>query len=375
MRRRYRILHTEASLGWGGQEIRIFRELEWMKGQGHTVAVCAPRQSQIFARCQAAGIEAWHLNTKPLTGPWTVAKLTTRLLAWKADVVNTHSSRDGWIGGIAARLAGVRAVIRSRHIDTDYPAQLFWRNLGFSVLPHHLLTTSTRIADRLIHEVGAEPSRVTNLPTGIDTEMFHPGIQGTLHTELGLKPETPIIGMISVLRSWKGHPDFIGAARIVRDTCEKEGRVCHFIIGGGGPGMETLSEMLRQQGMERHITMLGHREDVPQLLASLAAVVLPSTAHEGVPQILLQAQAMARPVIGTTVGGIPEIVKHERTGLLVPPLNPAALAAAMLRVLRDSDFAAQLGKNALPIVRQHHSVDGMGHFLENLYAKILGDVV
>ncbi|PTY05990.1 hypothetical protein DB346_01075 [Verrucomicrobia bacterium LW23] len=369
--RRYRILHTEASLGWGGQEIRIFREMEWMRRNGHTVALCAPENSEIYRRCRAAGIEAWPLERAPLKGPWTATRLTFRMLAWRPDIVNTHSSRDGWIGGIAARIAGA-ALIRSRHIDTGYPSQALWRHLGFCMLPHHLLTTSTRIRERLIEEVGVDPACVTNLPTGVDTSIYHPGVPATLHADLALPADKPIIGMISVLRSWKGHPDFIEAARRTRDALAAAGApACHFVIAGGGPGTESIRGMVQDAGMASDITMLGHREDVPHILASLSAVVLPSTAHEGVPQILLQAQAMGRPVIGTSVGGIPDIVQDGETGLLVPPNNPGALSNAMLRILREPAFAASLAATALPRVLEKHSVDGMGHFLERLYADLV----
>src|SRR5204862_1422704 len=123
------------------------------------------------------------------------------------------------------------------------------------------------------------------------------------------------VGMISVLRSWKGHDYFLeAAARIL-----KKRQDVRFVVAGDGPRRETIRNQIAALGQQEKILTLGHREDVPNILASLAVLVLPSTAHEGVPQILLQAQAMGKAIVATTVGGIPEVVTDGETGLLVPP--------------------------------------------------------
>ena len=111
---------------------------------------------------------------------------------------------------------------------------------------------------------------------------------------------------------------------------------------------------------------------VPHLLAGLTALVLPSTAHEGVPQIVLQAQATGTPVIGTRVGGIPQVVADGETGLLVPPHDPAALAAAMQAVLDDPAAAVRRAEKALARVRAENSLDAMGEKLETMYRERLG---
>ena len=120
------------------------------------------------------------------------------------------------------------------------------------------------------------------------------------------------------------------------------------------------------------VTLLGHRTDVPNVLASLDVLVLPSYAHEGIPQIILQAQAMECPVVATTIGGIPEVVEDGVTGLLVPPRDAAALAKKIAAILDDPDLDASLGQAARANIEKHYRLDALGETLLALYEKSAG---
>jgi glycosyltransferase involved in cell wall biosynthesis len=364
--RQWRILHTESSRGWGGQEVRVFAELEWMRAHGHWVALAAHPASAIAKRAREAGILFYPLRTHKALLPFEVARLAAWLVRHRVEVVNTHSSNDGWLAGVAARLALRPILIRSRHIEVDYPNR-FWSGVAYRVLPHHLITTSQRIADRLVGELGVAPGRVTCISTGVDLAKFDPSISGTLRQELGLAPETALVGMISVLRSWKGHATLIEAAGLV---LESSSRPIHFVIAGDGPGREELAQRIGQSPWGKQVTLLGHRADVPNVLASLDVLVLPSFAHEGIPQIILQAQAMACAVVATTVGGIPEVVEDGVTGLLIPPRDPKALAEKIEVLLADPALRARLGQAAHAAIEKHHSLDAMGERLLGLYEQL-----
>jgi len=364
--RQWRILHTESSRGWGGQEVRVFAELEWMRARGHWVALAAHPQSAIAKQARKARMTFYPLRTHKALLPVAVARMTSWLIRNRIDIVNTHSSNDGWLAGLAARLAG-RILIRSRHIEVDYPNR-FWSGLAYRRLPHHVLTTSQRIADRLAGELKIPPARVTCISTGVNLTQFNSGMQGALRQELSLAPNVALVGMISVLRSWKGHATFLDAAARLLENSKHP---VHFVIAGDGPGREELTGKIAQEPWKDHVTLLGHRHDVPNILASLDVLVLPSFAHEGIPQIILQAQAMARPVVATTIGGIPEVVEDGVTGLLVPPRDPDALAGKIQLLLDDSDLRTRLGQAARQNVEEHHSLDVMGERLLGLYEKLV----
>jgi len=340
-------------------------ELEWMRAHGHWVALAAHPESSIAKRAQDAGILFYPLRTHKVLLPFETVRLSLWLAANRVELVNTHSSNDGWIAGIAAHLAGC-TLIRSRHIEVDYPNR-FMSGVAFRALPRYVITTSQLIANRLSQELGVLPERVSCISTGIDLTRFNPALQGNLREELGIAPNVALVGMISVLRSWKGHATFLDAAALLLKTSKQP---IHFLITGDGPGRQELTDKIAKEPWKGRVTLLGHRSDVPNVLAALDVLVLPSFAHEGIPQIILQAQAMARAVVATTVGGIPEVVEDNVTGLLVPPRNPEALAEKIAALLDNPDLRSRLGKTARAEIEAHHSIDAMGERLLKLYAGI-----
>ena len=338
-----------------------------MRARGHRLLLCAPVQSCIYRECQKAGFEVHPLDDRKPSYPATITRLARLFRRERVHVVNPHSSRDGWLGSIAARLAGVPLIVRSRHIEVDYPNR-FLSRIAFARLPHHVITTSEKISRRLVEELGLPKTKVTCVATGVDLDRFHPAVPGRIHADLGLDPGVPLVGMVSVLRSWKGHELFVEA---VKQIAPRHPQAYFFIAGEGEPAGAGIVNMIRTAGLEKRISMLGYREDVPNVLASLAVLASPSTGHEGIPQILLQAQAMARAVVGSAVGGIPEIVRDGETGLLVPPRDATALADRIMRLLADPALRERLGRNAREQVVKEHSLPRMCDRIEALYARYL----
>jgi glycosyltransferase involved in cell wall biosynthesis len=364
----FTILHTEASTGWGGQEIRVFTEMEAMRKRGHSLYLAAPPISQIFQEADKSGFNPLELNSKRILFPFTILKLARALRRHQVQVVNPHSSADGWVAGLAGRLARTPLIIRSRHIEVDYPNRRTSR-LAYGTLPHHVITTSERISKGLIERLRLKPDRVQCISTGIDLEKFDAKMAGTLHQELGLDSEVPLVGMISVIRSWKGHNYFVEAAKIVAVRFP----AVHFVVAGGGNDqrLEKIRTWARAAKLESRFHLLSHRTDVPNLLASYSVLVLPSTGHEGIPQIILQSHAMACPVVGTTAGGIPEVVADEKSGLLVPTKDSPALAAAINRLLENKTFRSKLATRGQAMVKASHSEEHMCLQLETLYQRYL----
>ncbi|MFH1066526.1 MAG: glycosyltransferase [bacterium] len=360
------ILHTECSTGWGGQEIRIFSEMEAMQKRGHYVLLAAPERSTICKRCRDAGFPVFAFHDEKWRYPVAIMELARLFRRQKVQIVNTHSSRDGWIGGLAARLARVPLIIRSRHIDVTYPNR-FLSRIAYGRLPHLVLTTSNKITDGLLVSLDLNPAKVITVPTGVDLKKFHPDVKSDLRKELGMDPNVKLIGMASVLRSWKGHYDFLIAARAIA----KKYPSVRFVIAGDGPMKETVIRQIEELELTQHVSLLGHRNDVPQVLAALDIVVLPSTAHEGIPQTMLQAMAMGKPVIGTRVGGIPEVIEDGWNGLLVPSRDAAAIAQAALRLIDNHTLRDNLTKKARETILQRHSLDTMCETLEGIYASHL----
>ncbi|HWT83667.1 MAG TPA: glycosyltransferase family 4 protein [Candidatus Methylomirabilis sp.] len=357
------ILHSESSTGWGGQEIRVFTELTWMRRRGHTAGLIVPPGSPLGERAERADIPVAWIPMPRALDPWAVTRMAKRLRREGAQVLVTHSSVDAWTGGLAARLIGV-PVVRMRHLSVPLQGNPLSRAV-YTTLCDKIVTTGEAIRALLVQQLGIPPAKVVSVPTGVDLEMFHPSrVDSTrFRKELGLKSGTPLLGMIAVLRSWKGHLVFLQALRQLRD----KGIDVQAVLVGEGPFRKVVQEAIRCHGLAAHVHLMGHREDVADILSGLDVVVSASTAAEGVPQALLQALAMRRPVVASDVGGTPEVIRPGETGWLVPPGDPEALAGALEEALADRPRAQRLGETGRKIVEAEYSLQRMGEQMEELY--------
>lgn len=361
--RNWRILHSEASQGWGGQEHRVMAELKGFLRRGHSLWLIAHPESQILLSAIELGInvvpcqfERQHLATNALRLAWWLRRQ-------RIDVVNTHSSRDGWLLGIAARLARTPLLIRSRHIDVSYRVPSVSKH-AFTTFADHVLTTSDKITTHFKRLFTIANDHITTLPTGIDVSVFHP--EGPKAC-LPVKPGRPVVGMVSVLRSWKGHRIFFDAIRILRD----EGRQIQFVVVGGGGNTANFERMANDHGVGAAVAFTGHREDIPDVLRALDILCIPSTRHEGVPQIGLQALACGTAVTGSDCGGIPEIIREGETGRLFPIGDAAALARRIVETLDQKDDTNRMRSAGRSMVVQDYSSEVMLDKLEAIYRRYL----
>ena len=359
----YGILHTEWSNNWGGQEIRILDECLGMAERGHKVELCGVPDGKLRLAAEKAGL-TFHSLT--MAGPWDLpALLRLGALAKKRglSIIHTHSSVDSWLGGMAARLKGLYCV-RTRHLSVPvnrHPLNFVYR------LPHAVTTTGEGIAKHLVEDYGLDPERVRSVPTGIDTGRFAPADPDpALMAEFGLGPGTPVVGIVAILRSWKRHDLFCEMAKLVLEKRPET----RFLIVGGGPGEKRINGYLDDMGLRPEVTMTGHRGDVEKILPLLTVQVLCSDKGEGVPQAVLQGLSCERAMVGTDAGGIGQVVRHEDTGLLVPPGQAGPLADAVLRLLGDQKLCRSLGRAGREMVKDEHSRKIMLEKTEEVYAMI-----
>jgi len=361
---RWRIVHSECSLGWGGQEHRVLAELEGFKKRGCDVWLLAPVSSEVFRRAQATGIPCEPLSGGRWQFPFAVLKVAAWLRRVRPHVLNPHSSRDGWLLGVAGRLARVPLIIRTRHIDVDYPNRWLSRH-AFTTFADHVLTTSDKITKHFQEMFELPDERITTVPTGVDLSIFSP--EGE-KAKLGSDPiNAPLIGMVSVLRSWKGHATFLEAAARLKAS----GFNGRFVIVGDGPIRERIEQQAAGLALGDVVTLTGHREDVPAVLRALSVLVVPSTKHEGVPQIGLQALAVKTPVVGSDVGGIPQIIHDGETGRIFPANDAKILAVKLRETLSQTDVTRRMAERGRAMVEAEYGFDTMLDKLEAIYRRHL----
>ena len=359
-----RILHTESSQGLGGQEYRTLHECLGMKARGHQVYLAVQPSGALFHKAQSAGLHVFPVRMTTVRWVKLIFTFLDLIKRFDIHIVNTHGSIDSWTGGIAARLAPTRPLlVRTRHKSTPV-SRTVRHTILYRYLPHTVITTGKRIRETLISENGLREDRVVSIPTGVDLTSFYPREADlSFKRTLGIPLGHFVVGTVAFLRDYKGVEDFLSAAKIVLDGRDN----VHFVIVGDGPEKSSLQETAQRFDIEKRVLFLGFREDVQDLLALFHVVVLSSIAAEGVPQALSQALAMKRAVIATNVGGIPEVIRHGETGLLVPPARPQELADKIAQVLDQVALRKKLGQTGQQIVVQKYSLDEMLNQTERLY--------
>ncbi|OHC61904.1 MAG: glycosyl transferase family 1 [Rhodocyclales bacterium GWA2_65_19] len=354
-----KILHTEASCGWGGQEIRILEESRGLIGRGHEVSIACPAHARMTSEAPRFGVPvvALPIEFKTLAG---FRALRSYLASQRPDIVNTHSSADSWLTGLAcATLAHSPAIVRSRHISAPVSANPFNRWLYRQA--QGVVTTGESLRRHLLETLQLESARVVSVPTGIDTERFAPGDKASAKAALGLDPRQKHLGIVATLRSWKGHLFLLDAfAQLKRPDL-------HLLIVGEGPMRGPIQEKIAALGLGARVTLAGQRTDPERWLQALDVFCLPSYANEGVPQAILQAMLCALPIVTTPVGAILEAVNDGETALVVPPRDAAALAAAIARLLDDSALANRLGAAARRVASADFSREVMLDRMEHVF--------
>jgi glycosyltransferase involved in cell wall biosynthesis len=364
-----RIVHTEASAGWGGQEIRTFQEARWMRSRGHRVVLYAPERSEIYRRFQNEGFEVNSVRLEKRTQWFDTIKLAREFRRLKPDVVATHSSVDSWVGLLAAKAARIPVAMRYRHVSAPVRPNALNRFL-YGRCSHHVLTTAECIRTQLVQQLRLDRDHVTCVPTGIDAPNFSSSRESdrrALCERLNLPGTTRFIGCVAVLRSWKGQDYLLEAFEQIAPQFPDH----HLALVGEGPYRGPLESKRDQLQNARRIHFVGHQNDPWPFFRAFDIAVLPSFKDEGVPQSLLQAMFAECPVVGTKAGGIPEIVMEGQTGLLANPKSSDDLARAITAALLSGVESEARARKALTFVRERHTLDKMGEAVLGIISRYL----
>ena len=360
---RLRILHTESSTGWGGQEIRILTEMRGMLDRGHAVTLVTPEDAQLHPAARKLGIpvHAVPIGRKNLAGLFALRRWLAGQ-GWAFDVINTHSSTDSWLAAVACALRpGAPPIVRTRHVSTAVNNGIGTRWLYLRAT-RHIVTTGEALRQQLHRDNGFPLERMTSVRTGIDLGRYRPLDQGECRRKLGLE-DVPTVGIVATLRDWKGHDILFEAWPAIR----REVPGVRLVIVGDGPYRDRLDAMVARLGIGESLRFVGHQENVTEWLNAFDVFTLPSWGDEGVPQAIMQAMACGKPVVSTPVGAITEAVVADHTGLIVPPRDSAALANALIRVLGDPALRASLGRAGLQRARDQFGIDAMLDRMEAVF--------
>lgn len=360
---RVRTLHVEAGRHYYGGARQVRYLVEGLAGRGVDCLLVVPEDSPLARMTWNARARVVPLRMAGDLDLGLVARLSRVIRAYAPDLVHVHSRRGGdWFGGLAARLSGVPCVLTRRVDNPEKP----W----VAALKYRLFDRVVAISEAVVAALEASGAKVTPAlirsavdPAAVacdcDRDAFRAGFD--------IPAGAPVLGMVAQFIPRKGHETLLEVLPIVL----RQDPDTHVVLFGQGPLQEDIRRSASLQGVDSRVRFAGFRTDMERLYACLDVLVHPAR-EEGLGVALLQAGAAAVPVVACRAGGIPEVIVHGETGLLVPPGDVRGLAEAICRLIEFPEQRRAMGTAARRRVEEAFSVDAMVDQYQDLYAEVLG---
>jgi len=357
-----RIVHVVLSLDVGGQERLILSLSRELAARGHDVRVLSLTPGGAL-RPQFAGIPTFDVPHPGGTRPSTWAKVARALVGIAADVVHTHNAAPLIYAASAARLAGVRHVVHTKHGSNTYPKGALWlaRAGARAVTAFVAVSDETAVTARRDERPAASKLRV--VPNGIPLAQFAKDVAAgrRVREELGIAADAVVIGTVGRLVSEKDYPLLVRAAAPLLSS------KLRLVLVGEGPTRGEIEAAIPKAAMP-FVTLTGLRSDVPRVMSAFDVFCL-SSRTEGLPLVVPEAMACGLPVVATRVGGLPGIVPDE-VGRLVDHGDEGALRAELGALAADAALRARLGDAACAYAHRRFSLARMADDYERLYSGL-----
>ena len=365
-------LHIDTARSWRGGQNQVLLTVNGLRAIGHRTALVAHPDGELRKRV-SEGLELIPIAPRSevdLTAGWRLARVIRRL---GPDVIQAHDPHAVAMAGMALSLG---AASRSRE-GRRSPALIATRRVDFHLKPNALsrwkyrqvdcfIAASEAIRQMLIGD-GIEPARVVTVHEGIDVDRIDATPAVNVHEALWLPHHAPLVGNVAALVPHKGQRYFIEAAHLVVQKMPD----VRFVIFGEGELREHLEHLVREHHLEKHVLLPGFRTDIIGCIKGLDLFVM-SSVTEGLGTSSLDAMACRKAIVGTSAGGIPEVVAHGRTGLIVPPRDPHSLADAILQLVRDERLRQHMADAGYARVREQFTVERMVAETAAVYARLAG---
>lgn len=371
-----RLLKIVPTLLCGGTENQAITLARSLHEQGFSLSVaCLRRIGPFVKELSDRGIP---LSEYPIPGFYSITALVQKmkfarhLAKQRIDVMHAYSFYGNVFGILPARLAGTPVVIASIRDRAAYLTPMQKRVQRFVCrFADCVLVNAEAVKDWLADE-GYDPSKVVVIPNGVELDRFseRPDPE-RVRRELGVAPGAPVVMVVSRLTRQKGLEQFLESAKILAPRFPDARFV---IVGYANPAEQDYEEGLKaltaQLGLTDRVIFTGLRQDVPGLLAAATVSVMPSL-NEALSNVLLESMAAGAPTVATRVGGTPEAIVDEVTGVLVEPGDASAIAEAVAKLLQQPALARRLGDAARKAIVDRYSVEKMVRATEALYLDLL----
>ena len=369
-----RVCHVMTADLWAGAEVQLATLASHLVARSDVrLSAVLFNEGRLAEELRRLGVDVTVVDERRTSSLRILAFLRRYFREHEVDVVHTHRYKDSVLGIVAAKAAGVPHAVRTVHGLREATRGWAWakeqlyaalEKITLWCLADCVIAVSKRMAETLA-ESECRPETLTPIPNGIDLGRVKATRDAAdMRREMGIDGDV-VIGTAGRLSRVKGHATLLRAARLMLQRA----RGVRVVVAGDGPLRDELLEAARRLHVEGACHFLGARDDVYDVLAALDIFVLPSL-DEGIPMVLLEAMALGKPVVATAVGGIPEIVTHRVSGLLVAPEDEQALAEACLELARNPGWARALGAEARRVAEARFSHDRNGAAIAAVYHRL-----
>ena len=368
--RKFTILQTIETVGPGGAETVVLNLASQLDSSRFRSVVLLPREDWLSQRLRECGVPTFFIDSRgwyDFRLPLGMARLVRQE---KIDLIHSHLPGQNFYSCVVGHWAGCKTIATYHGaIEVSRPAGL--RGAIQLACVRRLADAVVVVCDhvgQMLRNARFPAEKIVRIYNGISVDRFQVSGNGRLKRELDLQNGAKLVGMVANLRESKGYEFFIQAARKVTDIMPETRFVA---VGDMDPVIaKPLQQLIQRLGLQDRFTFLGFRSDVPEILSELDVFVL-SSVSEGFPLVTLEAMAAAKPMIVTRSGGPQEIVEDGRTGLLIPPADPDALAGKICELLADPGRAATLARTARAKVASTFTLEKMLRDYERLYQRVL----
>jgi len=370
-----RVLFVITGLGLGGAETQLVHLATRLKARGWDVRVVSLTPPRAYVQeLEAAGVPVISLGIKgKLPDPRPAFRLARMIRTWRPEVVHSHMVHANLVARLVRLLAPVPVLICTAHSidEKGRRGSGRLRKMAYRLTdPFCDLTTQVSRAglERYVRIRAVPRHKIRYLPNGIDTERFRPDpeLRARLRQELRLETAFAWLAAGRFVVS----KDYANMLQAFSRVAPERNEGC-LVIAGDGPLRPSMEQLASDLGVTERVKFLGTRRDIPALMNAADAYVI-SSAWEGMPMVLLEAAASGLPIVATDVGGNSEVVIDGKTGFLVPPKDPDALAQAMLRLMGlPPEERRRMGAVARQHIEANYSLDRVVDQWEALYTELL----
>ncbi|WP_257456411.1 glycosyltransferase [Archangium lipolyticum] len=365
-----RLLQFTKSFHIGGTEVQVVELLRGLPSSYRVQLAVLQDVGPLMDSVHRLGFtpEVFPLNGS-LARPNSAVQVV-RLARWlrqqRVELVHAHDFYSTMLVVPAAKLAGTKVIVGRLDLAHWHGAARREVLRGLTRMADHVVGNAEAIRQMLVEEEGLPPERVSVIPNGLDLKRFGARVREGLKAPLPDTKGAPVVVHVANMNHpVKRQEDLLQALAMLR----REGHVPHAFLVGDGPRRPEMERLAGQLGLSDTVHFLGHRSDVPAIYARADFGVLCSTA-EGMSNAVMEGMAAGLPMVVTRVGGNPELVADGERGLVVPPLQPEAMAGAFRRLLADRELGKRMGAEARTFVERELSLERLVRRHDALYRRV-----